>query len=212
MPTGHLLRRAYESANQPPPQGRTNAALRPHKPKPALAASRHPPRTTAAATRDHARRGQRTRRRRFAQQRTQRKAPRTGLAAQRDEERLEPGTDAVHRTRLAPLLGERTRAGGMMTQRSHQMTTRGTRCLDGGAGKTGAQESVHGFGSGRRAARREVPQKTAPSMPADTARTPQIGPGRAAAAGEGRASRKALGIAINMRAGYTRFVTSESPF
>jgi hypothetical protein len=62
-----------------------------------------------------------------------------------------------------------------MAQRAHDVTARGTRCLEGGAGKTGIQESVHGFEGRQRVTRREVLQKTAPSMPAGWTRKPENG-------------------------------------
>jgi hypothetical protein len=102
---------------------------------------RHPARAAARALR----RGERSalahrqmRRRRLAQQRAQREAPRAALQAQCGEERVKPGANAVDGFRIAPLFAQRAGAGGVMTQRTHHMTTCGTRRFQRGAGKTGA--------------------------------------------------------------------------
>jgi hypothetical protein len=111
--------------------------------KPARAAARrHPARTAARALK----RGdwctacgsQRTHWRRFAQQRTQRKAARAALYAQRGKEGVEPGANAVDRFGVAPLFTECASAGGVVTQRAYHMAARGARRFQRGAGKAGA--------------------------------------------------------------------------
>lgn len=131
--------------------------------KPAgAAARRHPARAAACTLGGHDRRiarGAEAQRRRFAQQRAQRKTARTALQAQRGEESVEPRANAVDRFGFAPLFAKCASAGGVVTQRAHNMATRRTRCFQCSAGKTGAQKSMHGFTSRQRVARRSVRQK-----------------------------------------------------
>ena len=146
------------------------------EPKPPFIAKRHPARATAGAARGtHAFRRQRAKRRWLAQQRAKRETARAGLRAQRSEEHLEPRADAVHRPGFTPLAGERTGTGCVMAQCAHDVAARWTRCLKGSAGQTGAQESVHGFKGRQRVRRRDVLQKSAPSMPAEWTREPKTG-------------------------------------
>lgn len=105
-----------------------------------------------------ARRGE-AQRRRFAQQRAQREAPRTALQAQRREERMEPRANAVDRFGFAPLFAQGASAGGMVTQRANHVAACRTRRFQRGAGKTGAQKSMHGFTSRQRVARKSVRHK-----------------------------------------------------
>jgi len=97
-----------------------------------------------------------TQRRRLAQQRAQRQTARAALLAQRREERMEPGADTIDGPGVAPLFSERAGSGGMMTQRPHHVTVRGTRRFQRGVGKTGAQKSMHGFTSRQWTAHRQV--------------------------------------------------------
>lgn len=140
----------------------TCLAARKPKPKPARASvRRHPTRSAARILRRDGRSAlghRQMQRRRFAQQRAQRKASRTALQTQRREERMEPGANAVDGFRIAPLLAQCAGTRGVVTQCAHHMTARGTRRFECGAGKTGAQKSMHGFTSGQCVARRDARQ------------------------------------------------------
>lgn len=154
---GGLLSGSLSESTQP-----VHSPSRKRECKPAGAAvRRHAARPAACALRRCDRRSARsseTQRRRFAQQRAQRKAARTALQAQRREERVEPRANAVDSFGFAPLFAQCARAGGMVTQRSHDVTARRTRRFQCGAGKTGAQKSMHGFTGRQRVARRSVRQ------------------------------------------------------
>ncbi len=71
---------------------------------------------------------------------------------------MEPGANAVDGFGIAPLFAHGARARGVVTQGAHDMAARGTRRFQRGAGKTGAQKSMHGFTSRQRVARGNVRQ------------------------------------------------------
>ena len=127
------------------------AAARRHAARPAARALRHGDRRRTARSGE-------AQRRRFAQQRAQRKTARTALQTQCRKEGMEPGANAVDRFGLAPLFAQCASARGVVTQRTHDVAARRTRRFQRGASKTGAQKSMHGFRSGQRVARRNVCQ------------------------------------------------------
>lgn len=97
-----------------------------------------------------------TQRRRLAQQRAQRQTALAALLAQRREEGMKPAADAIDGAGVTPLFAECAGPRGMVTQRPHHVTARGTRRFQRDAGKTGAQKSMHGFTSRQCTARRQV--------------------------------------------------------
>ena len=130
--------------------------------EPAVACGEAPLPAASTARRAVARRAQQAARARAVHQPAQRQALRNRALAQCGEERVEPDPDAVDGSRFAPLRGEGSGTGGVMTQRADDMTSRGARSLEGRTRDTGAESSAHGFRKGpstwRAAKRRGCPK------------------------------------------------------